>query len=329
MGLMKADDKISVIVPVYNVKPYLHKCVDSILSQTYQNIEILLIDDGSTDGCAAICDGYGEKDPRIKVLHKKNGGLSSARNAGLDLAAGEYILFVDSDDYINREMVQKLYDALVRNGADMCVCDLSIVDTNGKKLQSQLNYPLPNQMFDEGLYWKKLYETNSIAYIVAWNKLYRKNIWDDLRYPVNRINEDEWVLHHILKRCERIQTISYRGYNYVIRKNSIMSRKNKKANFDLFDGWKKRVIYFEKKQMNEEIQKQLSLYCAELIKMNRLCKTETEKTKFKEYWEEYKNYFKGIRKYTDVPIKEKIKFFLGEKMPKVTSLLIGFMYRRK
>ena len=118
---MKANEKISVIVPVYNVKLYLHKCVDSILNQTYQNIEVLLIDDGSTDGSSDICDSYTEKDSRIKVVHKKNGGLSSARNTGLDMATGEYILFVDSDDYIDIEMIRRLYDALVKTGGYECL----------------------------------------------------------------------------------------------------------------------------------------------------------------------------------------------------------------
>ena len=149
---MKANEKISVIVPVYNVKLYLHKCVDSILNQTYQNIEVLLIDDGSTDGSSDICDSYTEKDSRIKVVHKKNGGLSSARNTGLDMATGEYILFVDSDDYIDIEMIRRLYDALVKTGADMGVCNIRMVGVDGLTTFPYPENVVRDEEMDEALY---------------------------------------------------------------------------------------------------------------------------------------------------------------------------------
>ena len=180
---MKANEKISVIVPVYNVKLYLHKCVDSILNQTYQNIEVLLIDDGSTDGSSDICDSYTEKDSRIKVVHKKNGGLSSARNTGLDMATGEYILFVDSDDYIDIEMIRRLYDALVKTGADMSVCNIRMVGVDGLTTFPYPENVVRDEEMDEALYWRKVYEPNAICYVVAWNKLYQKHIWEKNRYP--------------------------------------------------------------------------------------------------------------------------------------------------
>ena len=122
------SDKISVIVPVYKVEKYLNRCVQSIASQTYENLEIILVDDGSPDNCGVLCDEWVQKDSRIKVVHKENGGLSSARNAGVAVATGAYVGFVDSDDYIHPQMYEKLYEALVENGADISICGCDYVD---------------------------------------------------------------------------------------------------------------------------------------------------------------------------------------------------------
>ena len=134
---MEYLDEISVIIPIYNVEKYLEKCIDSVLAQTYRNIEIILVDDGSTDKCADICDSYLKKDSRVKVIHKVNGGLSSARNAGLDIAEGDFISFVDSDDFIEKEMLEKLYEALMEADADMAVCNFRWIDTNGARIAKQ------------------------------------------------------------------------------------------------------------------------------------------------------------------------------------------------
>lgn len=320
-------EKISVIVPVYNVKLYLHKCVDSILDQTYQNIEVLLIDDGSTDGSSDICDAYTEKDSRIKVVHKKNGGLSSARNTGLDMATGEYILFVDSDDYINIEMIQRLYDALVKTGADMSVCNIRRIGVDGVTTFPYLEKIVRDEELDEALYWRKVYEPNAICYVVAWNKLYRKHIWEKNRYPVGKINEDEYVLHQILQNCRKITGISYVGYNYVSRKGSIMSDTKKKVNFDVLDAWMERIAYFEEKGKKDEVCGQLSQYCVELIYRYNCCKTKEEKQCFKKYFLKYKILYDKVEK--DMPLKEKLKMFGCRRMPKLMNLIVRDMFRRR
>ena len=126
--------KLSIIVPVYNVEPYLRRCIDSILAQTFTDFELILVDDGSPDNCPAICDEYAEKDPRIVVIHKQNGGLSDARNAGLDIARGEYIGFVDSDDYIDAEMYEKMYNAAIMHNSDIVSCAYERIDiSKGKR----------------------------------------------------------------------------------------------------------------------------------------------------------------------------------------------------
>lgn len=142
-------DLISVIVPVYKVERYLCRCVDSIIAQTYTNLQIILVDDGSPDGSGAICDDYAAKDPRITVIHKENGGLSDARNAGLGAARGSYIGFVDSDDYISVDMYEKLYKAIVACNADMSVCNFRYVDENGNNMEERNNaLPVKDEVID-------------------------------------------------------------------------------------------------------------------------------------------------------------------------------------
>ena len=159
---------ISIIVPVYDVEPYLRKCIDSILIQSYRDLEIILVDDGSPDNCGAICDEYAEKDKRIKVIHKKNGGLSDARNAGLDIATGEYIGFVDSDDWVMPDMYEYLYKAVKEYDADMSVC--GYYDYWGKTISGRYCQDIQVYKGQEGI--KALLDLKFGNYV--WNKLYKR-----------------------------------------------------------------------------------------------------------------------------------------------------------
>ena len=161
---------ISVIVPVYNIEDYIAQCIESILKQTYSNLEILLVNDGSTDCCPEICDRYAGLDSRIQVIHKSNGGLSSARNSGLNQACGEYIAFIDGDDFIHPEMLEDLYFALKDCDADMSVCNLQYVDENGNPIREYPNHIIPKQVLNaEGVFAKSL-ERYGYYYVVVWNK---------------------------------------------------------------------------------------------------------------------------------------------------------------
>ena len=211
---------ISVIVPVYNVERYLVQCVDSIINQTYKKLEIILVDDGSTDNSSKICDSYIQKDNRIRVIHKQNGGLSSARNAGLDIASGEYIAFVDSDDYILPEMYEVLFRLIDENNADMGACSWQRVNEAGTPLLKQDTSP-ENEILsgDEVL---SIGMTRGLTYVLAWNKLYKASIFDDLRFPEGRLHEDEFTAHHILSKCTRTVSTSAVMYMYTCRSDSIM-----------------------------------------------------------------------------------------------------------
>ena len=225
---MNGKALISVIVPIYNVEKYLAKCIDSIIEQSYDNLEIILVDDGSPDRCPQICDTYAKKDSRIRVVHRKNGGLSAARNNGIDIASGDYIMFVDSDDYINPLMVEILYNNLKEKNADMSICN---VETFTEEYEAVHNIRKGNKTIKKGvvkgkeILQKKLFEENNWVWVVAWNKLYKKALFDDVRYPEHKIHEDEYVIHSLLLQCDRVSCVDGALYYYLVRNDSITGRK--------------------------------------------------------------------------------------------------------
>ncbi|HAS91448.1 MAG TPA: glycosyl transferase family 2 [Clostridiales bacterium] len=220
---------ISIIIPVYNVEKYLKQCVESLTEQTYRNLEIILIDDGSTDLSGAICDELGKNDKRIKVIHKKNEGMSVARNVGLDVCRGQYIGFVDSDDFIDKDMFQFLYNNIQKYNADISVCRAWRV-INNLKIHSDFSnniFVVPSEEAIEKVFTDKFE-------LAVWNKLYRKDIFNDVRFlPEIMIAEDAAILVDILKNAQIIVFQDTCKYNYRIRNNNI----SKKVNFNehIFD----------------------------------------------------------------------------------------------
>ncbi len=213
------NDLISIIVPVYKVEEYLDKCIESIVNQTYTNLEIILVDDGSPDNCPEICDKWAERDNRIKVIHKSNGGLSDARNAGLSVATGDFIAFVDSDDYIETDMYEKLLDVALRNNTDIVSCKLRMVYENE-------DYSVASEDTGDVIIYST--EEAMSALIddkirqVVWNKLYRTEIIKDVNFDVGKYHEDEFWSYKAIGAAKKIATIDYTGYNYLQRSGSIM-----------------------------------------------------------------------------------------------------------
>lgn len=210
---------ISVIVPVYNVEKYLGCCIDSIAAQTWKDLEIILVDDGSTDASGAICDAYAGRDSRIKVIHKKNGGMSSARNAGLEIAAGEYVGFVDSDDFIMPDMYEVLYRACVEHHAALSVCGNRVIDENGRVLRYEFctddRIMLSAEEAIEGLLTREKCDP------VAWNKLYRKELFSGIRYPAGVCYEDQSVTVRLFHKAGTVYHVGQALYVYRIRSGSI------------------------------------------------------------------------------------------------------------
>lgn len=217
---------ISVIVPVYNVKSFIKECIDSIACQTYRNLEIILIDDGSTDDSGDICDGYALKDIRIKVIHKKNGGLSDARNAGIEIATGDYIAFIDSDDYIYPEYFEYLYELISKNNADMSSCQPILVDESGNIMST----PLVEK--DQHINTISGRENCMAEYVIsnkinttAWGNLYKTNLFKEsgIRYPVGKYHEDVYTTYRIIDLCEKIVVGNRQLYAYRQRGGSIIN----------------------------------------------------------------------------------------------------------
>lgn len=217
MSQLEKYPLISVIVPVYRVEAYLEKCIESILNQTYKNLEIILVDDGSDDTCPKICDSYAVVDDRVHVIHKLNGGLSSARNAGLDVCKGGYICFVDSDDWIFPEMIQRLYELIIKTDADISQC----------AAMHNLSQDKEKQIIETVVEQKDIWENAILERIcwVVWLRLYRRSIWDSLRFEEGYYFEDILAFPHIITQCRKYVVTTEKLYWYNRREDGILRQK--------------------------------------------------------------------------------------------------------
>lgn len=209
---------ISVIVPVYNVEKYIKKCVKSIIDQTYKNLEILLVDDGSMDHSGLICDEFAEIDERIRVIHKKNGGLADARNAALDVFTGEYVTCIDSDDYVSNDYIEYLYSLMISNDADVSMCQLKKIFTEADRLDmvDEKTQKMDSATAIENYLYQRCFTAS------AHCKLYKRAIFDHLRYPVGYYYEDMAIICMILDRSSKIVVSNQQKYYYIQRNDSIM-----------------------------------------------------------------------------------------------------------
>ena len=214
-----AKPKISVIVPVYNVEPYLRRCVDSIVVQTLSDFEIILVDDGSTDGCGRICDEFASTDIRVTVIHKENGGLGSARNAGLDAARGDYLAFVDSDDCIAPEMYQRLLAALQKANADLSICGYQKINENHEAIGAAGTYPFEIITGMQAL--EKLYTHDYVYFTIACNKLFKRCVFDAIRFPEGKLFEDGYAAFRYYYASKTVVCLPEGFYFYLTRSNSI------------------------------------------------------------------------------------------------------------
>ncbi|APF24142.1 glycosyltransferase family 2 protein [Clostridium butyricum] len=232
---------ISVVIPVYNVEKYLPKCIESIINQTYTNLQIILVDDGSTDNSGSICDEYKKKDTRIMVIHKKNGGLSDARNVGIKYSKGKYIGFVDSDDYINKKMYEIMMENMVNNKANISIVNRYYVFEDGQEfLRYSINESIKVMSNLEAIEEMNNFSTFDMA---AWDKLYEKELFNDIEFPVGKLSEDFYIMYLLFEKCKRIVYDSSPLYYYYQRNNSIS--RNKKINFDFVRAAKEQMTYIE------------------------------------------------------------------------------------
>lgn len=264
--------KVTVIVPVYNVAAYLDKCIQSLCNQTLKDIEVILVDDGSKDESAAMCDEYAKKDSRIKVIHKSNGGLSDARNAGLDICKGEFIGFVDGDDYVAEEMFEVLYNRAIKFNADVSGC-------------------MHNDIYDDKVIISKSQDITStdkvkiIAFVLGGQlsvctKIFKKYIFDDLRFDVGKYFEDVYIVSKWIEKANCFTCTKYGYYNYIHRMNSITTEKFSPKSWDIIDANKYTLKNIKEKYPKAQPYAERRLWWSYRLIIERMFKNKinTDKT---------------------------------------------------
>ncbi len=295
------EELISVIVPVYNIDKFLNRCIQTIAGQTYKNLEIILVDDGSDDESPRICDEWKEKDNRIKVIHKTNEGPADARNVGIKNAKANYLTFVDADDYIESDLIESLYKALIENNAQISLGGYMYEDYSGKnKLRANERYIADSE---EAI--KRLIRNDDI-YIAVWGKLYTKEIFDGIEFPSGKINEDLAITYKLFDKADRIVHLDEAKYNYVQRNGSIMHTKFKLEQTSVADFKEELLGFVEKKypRLVKDAEKFL------VVSLN-WCVIATYKKKLKKEYKFYKaklkQYIPRFLKNKEIKLKIKIK----------------------
>lgn len=314
------DELISVIIPIYNMEKYLKKCVWSVINQSYQNLEILLIDDGSKDNSPQICDEFSKKDKRIKVFHKENGGLSDAKNYGLKKARGNYVTFVDSDDWIETNMYEEMMLKMQSENADISICGRYIDYENGKSIK----WYNPNEM--------KMDREKSLIYLnsfykfdmASWDKIYKKELFDGIEFPYGKKCEDAYTTYLLFARCKKIIYIPQCFYHYFQRNGSIS--RNLEINMDYIYAADEQMKYIEKVFQNiswaARTNYAFSIKSTYQVSIERNIKLNEECIELK----------KSVKKYTMevlnnkyISIKKKVTFILFAYF----SGLYGFLLKLK
>lgn len=226
---------ISVIIPLYNVEAYLPACLDSVLSQTYADLEIILINDGSTDSSPAICREYAARDGRIRVIHQENQGMSAARNAGIEIVRGEFITFVDSDDYLLEDAIETMVSLQKRYDADISIVSGYSLDTDNKIVKIAGLAPVQGEELFTGADRMDAYIRQRKIQNAVWARLYRRELFANLRFAVGKTSEDLFISHLLVHAAERIVISEKPGYVYRLRPGSIMRRRITKQDFDVIE----------------------------------------------------------------------------------------------
>ena len=263
---------ISVIVPVYNVEPYLKRCIESVLAQTFTDFELILIDDGSPDNSGEICDEYIKKDSRIHVIHQDNGGLSAARNAGIDWAFeksdSQWLAFVDSDDWIHREMYEKLVSLIESYDSDIAQCEFINAPSEDVKIQAE-DEVIKTFTNIEGL--NNLYNNMYVSTVVAWNKLYKTSLFKEIRYPNGKIHEDEGTTYKLIFNAKKIVYTNQKYYYYRQTPNSITNAAFNKKRLNILDVFDEKIEYMSKINNDDLYAKTLKWYFFKVINLYFEC----------------------------------------------------------
>ncbi len=308
---------VSIIIPVYKVEKYIDKCLAAVKSQSYNNLEIMLVDDGTPDRCGEICDDYAKQDSRIRVIHKKNGGLSSARNAALDVCKGEYVFFLDSDDYIAQNTIELLMSVMERDKSDIACCNFQMVDEEGQFLASPEGYK--DDLLTPDKYQRQSYEDRFfVSSIVVWNKLYKRETIGELRFPIGKLHEDEFFSYRAIENAGKISTISDRLHFYLQRGDSIMGAGLTVRNLDAIEAYLQKAEWYRDKGNNYLMYRALRQVCATMSKQKLKLNMKDEAVRHR-YSELKKQFFRmllkdGIGRVPPAFIAASAVFLVSEKL---------------
>ena len=311
---------ISVVVPVYKVEKYVNTCVESLLQQSYPNLEIFLVDDGSPDRCPALCDGYAARDPRVRVIHKENGGLSDARNVGIRQARGAYISFIDSDDFVGQHHIAMLYDALEHQGADVSICDYAYVNEDAVEATEKL--PQDEIAMTNVECLKEMYHpVRHGMEFVAWGKLYKTSLFTDnqIFYPVGKLHEDTFTTYQIMYRAQKVAFTDGISYFYRQRAGSIMRSSFGKERLAIGEATCAACSFFKAQKEPELLAMAVNLHLRTLIKLYGLFYRDypgvDKKQLLQQLRKEYRRDFKAYGQTPGLPGKNKALYFAFYGLP--------------
>lgn len=306
---MSQDDLITIIIPVYNTAKFLNQCLNSIMQQTYKNIEVIIIDDGSTDESIEICKKMQRNDERISVIHQKNSGVSVARNNAINIAKGKWIIFVDSDDYIEVEMVERLYNSVKKYDADYAVCGYTWISEKSSNIKKE--YVSEKEMVISPIEALRMhyFEKYTVNYVTMWGKIIRRKIWENLKFMPNIFYEDIEIMPKLLLKCNKIVVLNYAGYRYVQREGFIMhdEKIKDKCYQDAIKIFLEHIHFYEKHGLDEIKQVNIRLLLDKIITSDlheTIPKVQMDYSKslYREYYQRIDN--------KKTPLILKIKYWL-------------------
>lgn len=317
MKLYNDNGLISVIVPVYNVEKYLNRCIDSIVNQTYKNIEIILVDDGSKDKSGEICDYYAKNNAKVQVIHKKNGGLSDARNQGIKKAHGDYISFVDSDDWLEKDIYEKCMNRNKQYNADIINFAIQINHSDGKFYNQ--NIKKEKILYDkEGLIYLNSFKNLDIS---ACNKIFKTCLFADIEFPFGKLCEDCYVMFKLFNKAKVVLVIPYIGYHYFRRKGSITISEN--INLDYLYAYEEQMNYFRENISELLYIAETSYVFANITTFNNaIMKNKIQKSLINETRKNVRKYSKSVYKNGYLSKRKKIQFFIFNRLNYLYKIII-------
>lgn len=316
------NELVSVIVPIYNVEKYLDNCVNSIRNQTYQNLEIILVDDGSPDNCPKMCEEYERNDPRIRVIHKPNGGLSDARNFGIKEAKGKYITCIDSDDYVSRDFIEYLYKLLKETNSDISICNFIKTKSlsENRVFGNQERIELSSEMAIQEMLYARIFTTS------AWGKMYKTELFEGIEYPLRKYSEDMYTTYRLLEKAHKIVYGNQVCYYYVHRPNSILTSNFSSKHLDVFE-----ALHIMRDSGILESKGEISAYKSQMVSsMAELIEKQPPRNKeIQKLWKETRKYRLNVlcdRKASKRVRAQAGLMFLGYNF---TKIVIVAYYRNK